>query len=228
MPTTTVLSAILAATLSLTCLSQAVAGGMTLGATRVIYPQGAKQVSLPLTNSDAKNIFLVQTWVATTDGQKSADFVVTPPLFVSQPKKENLLRIMYVGGMLPTDRETVYYLNSKSIPSVDKEKITGNTLQIATQSVIKVFIRPQNLPSLSTDAPGGLRCHYEGSNAVITNPSPYYVSLVQFFINNQRQPNNMVPPKGKLKVAASNGQGNITFQTVNDYGANTPTQICAR
>ncbi|SUH11200.1 fimbrial chaperone protein BcfB [Salmonella enterica subsp. enterica] len=52
---------------------------------------------------------------------------------------------MYVGPSLPTDRESVFYLNSKAIPSVDKNKLTGNSLQIATQSVIKLFIRPKNL-----------------------------------------------------------------------------------
>ncbi len=32
-------------------------GGIALGATRVIYPQGSKQTSLPIINSSASNVF---------------------------------------------------------------------------------------------------------------------------------------------------------------------------
>lgn len=101
-----------------------------LGATRVIYPQGSKQTSLPIINSSASNVFLIQSWVANADGSRSTDFIITPPLFVIQPKKENILRIMYVGPSLPTDRESVFYLNSKAIPSVDKNKLTGNSCKL--------------------------------------------------------------------------------------------------
>lgn len=64
------------------------AGGIALGATRVIYPQGSKQTSLPIINSSASNVFLIQSWVANADGSRSTDFIITPPLFVIQPKKE--------------------------------------------------------------------------------------------------------------------------------------------
>jgi P pilus assembly chaperone PapD len=47
------------------------AGGIALGSTRVIYPQGSKQVSLPIINSSATNIFLIQSWVANADGIRS-------------------------------------------------------------------------------------------------------------------------------------------------------------
>lgn len=78
------------------------AGGIALGSTRVIYPQGSKQVSLPVINSSDSNVFLIQSWISNADGSRTSDFIMTPPLFVIQPKKENLLRIMYVGPSLPT------------------------------------------------------------------------------------------------------------------------------
>lgn len=200
------------------------AGGIALGSTRVIYPQGSKQVSLPIINSSATNVFLIQSWVANADGIRSTDFILTPPLFVMQPKKENLLRIMYVGPTLPTDRESVFYLNSKAIPSVDKHKLASNTLQIATQSVIKLFIRPDNLPSSSIDAPAALRCHAEGSRLTITNSSPYYVSLVELYVGGKKLANTMAPPKGALTLNAPARR--VTFRAVNDFGATTPKQLC--
>lgn len=217
-----------AGVLGMSVAMSAHAGGVALGATRVIYPQGEKQVSLPVTNSSDSNTFLIQSWVASVDGTKSPDFILTPPLFVMHPKKENTLRIMYVGPDLPTDRESVFYLNSKAIPSVDKSKLQGNTLQIATQSVIKLFVRPKNLPSHSVDAPKTLRCSVSGGKLTMTNPSPYYVSTVQLYVGGRKLPNSMVPPKGNLTVSVpGGGSGKVTLQTVNDYGANTPTQTCA-
>lgn len=206
----------------------AYAGGVALGATRVIYPQGEKQVSLPITNSSESSSFLIQSWVANADDHKSSDFVLTPPLFVMHPKKENTMRIMYVGPELPTDRESVFYLNSKAIPSVDKSKLQGNTLQIATQTVIKLFIRPKKLPTPSIQAPKTLRCSVSAGKLTMTNPSPYYVSTVQLYVGGRKLPNSMVPPKGNLIVdVPGEGSGKVTLQTVNDFGANTATQTCS-
>lgn len=208
--------------LSMTNVAQA--GGIALGATRVIYPQGSKQVSLPVINSSATNVFLIQSWVANVDGIRSTDFILTPPLFVMQPKTENVLRIMYVGPTLPTDRESVFYLNSKAIPSVDKHKLASNTLQIATQSVIKLFIRPSDLPTSSVDAPAALRCHTEGRRLTITNSSPYYVSLVEIYAGGKKLANTMVAPKGALTLNAPTGS--VTYRAVNDFGATTPKFTC--
>lgn len=205
------------------------AGGVALGSTRIIYPQGNQQVSLPIANSDEKEVFLIQSWVANADGSKSNDFIVTPPLFVIQPKKENILRIIYTGaGNLPTDRETLYYLNTKAIPAVDKKNLNGNTLQIASQSVIKLFVRPKGLPTSSIDSPKTLRCQLNNGLLTVTNPSPYYITLVQLTIGNHKLKNLMVPPKGDNTVPVpANILGALTFQTINDYGANTSTQTCA-
>lgn len=71
---------------------------------------------------------------------KSSDFVVTPPLFVMKPQKENTLRIMYVGpNNLPADRESLYWVNVKAIPSAAKDTKGKNTLQIAVLSRIKLL-----------------------------------------------------------------------------------------
>lgn len=215
--------AITATLLNLAGISAAHAGGIALGATRVIYSENEKQISLPLNNTSENMSFLVQTWISRADGSKAANFIVTPPLFVLKPKKENKLRIIYTGPMLPQDRESVFYINSKAIPSVPKESLKGNTLQIATQSVIKLFMRPEGLPSRSVDAPATITCHVESGKTVINNPSPYYVTLVQLSIGGKKIANNMVAPKSSLTVA---GQGDVKFSTLNDFGANTPQQHC--
>lgn len=203
------------------------AEGIALGATRIIYPLGEKQTSINVVNTNKKETFLVQSWVSDPQGNKSTQFTVTPPLFVMKPEKANVLRIMYVGPKLPEDRESVFYFNNKAIPSLDKKKLQGNTLQIATQSVIKLFVRPAHLKMKSMDAPATLRCQRSGKSITITNPSPYFVSLVKFSVGGKALPNNMVPPMGNLQVTApDNAQGSISFQTMNDYGAVTPALTC--
>ncbi|EBL7063672.1 fimbria/pilus periplasmic chaperone [Salmonella enterica] len=201
-------------------------GGIALGATRVIYPQGSDQVSLPVNNTDSKSVFLIQSWVENSDSKKSSDFVVTPPLFVIKPQKENTLRIMYMGpNNLPTDRESLYWMNVKAIPSANKDIKDKNTLQIAVLSRIKLFVRPKDLPMKSVDAPAKLRFHQSGDSLTIKNPTPYYLTLVQLHAGLTTLPATMVPPMGQSTVKLPQGSsGGITFQTVNDFGANTPKQ----
>lgn len=209
------------------CFSQyACAGGVSLGGTRLIYPAGSSQVSLSVNNSDDDAVFLIQTWVEDEKGERSPDFAITPPLFVIQPQKENTLRVMYISPKTPpTDRESVYWLNVKAVPSSAENLRGKNVLQLAVLSRIKLFLRPKNLPMKSVAAPALLRFHRAGANLSIKNPSPYYVTLVQFAVGGKKLPNTMVPPMQSLSVPVpDNAQGEITFQTVSDYGANTAGQ----
>lgn len=204
-------------------------GGVSLGATRVIYPAGSKQVSLSVNNSSA-GTFLIQSWVEGSDGQKNA-FAVTPPLFVMAPKKENTLRLVYggdAGDALPADRETVFYLNVKAIPRTEKRRDTaGGELQIAIQSRIKVFYRPAGLAMSSDVAHRQVRCTVAGGALTLRNASPYYVSTINLTVGGAKLPNTMVPPKGQVTVPLSGaGTGSVAFQTVNDYGVYTPSQQC--
>lgn len=201
----------------------AVAGGVLLGATRVIYSQGDKQASLAVKNTDEKLRYLIQTWVEDKNGKKSSDFIITPPLFVSNAKSENTLRIVYVGGALPADRESVYYLNSKAIPEFDKDKLENkNVLKMAVLSRIKIFVRPKELALMSESAPEALKFHFDGSKLTIDNPTPYYVSLVEFYVGGKQQANTLVAPKGKTVVDIGKSiKRDITYKAVNDYGAIT-------
>ncbi len=90
--------------------------GVALGATRVIYPAGQKQVQLAVTNNDDNSTWLIQSWVENADGQRDGRFVITPPLFAMQGKKENTLRIIdATNNQLPQDRESLFWMNVKAI-----------------------------------------------------------------------------------------------------------------
>lgn len=213
--------------ISLCSISTAMAGGIALGSTRIIYPQNAQQISLPITSNDESKPYLIQSWVSAPDGKKSNDFIITPPIFVIQPNKENTLRIMHVGKKpLPTDRESLFYLTSKAIPSGKPEE-GKNILMIATESTIKMFVRPDHLPSASTDAPAMLHCKLSGASITVTNASPYYVTMVNMTAGSQALPNTMVAPKSDVQIPVTGGPGGtIKFKTLNDYGSRTDLQTC--
>lgn len=212
--------------LLVTSFSVQASGGIALGATRVIYPADAKQTSLSINNSDGKERYLVNSWIENNLGARDKSFIVTPPLFVSEPKSENTLRIIYAGPPLPSDRETIFWMNVKAIPSVDKDSLDGsNVLQLAILSRIKLFVRPKNLQMQPEEAFKQLRFSRSSGSLIIHNPSPYYVTVVNLKVGNEKLANTMVAPKSESKVSVPAGaNGAISFQNVNDYGAVTPAQ----
>lgn len=217
-----IVAAFLTAT-SLGMASQAEAG-VALGATRVVYPSDQKQVTLGISNNDNKSTYLIQSWIENAAGVKENRFVITPPLFVINGKKENTLRIIDgTNQSLPRDRETLFWVNVKAIPSMNKSQQTQNTLQLAIISRIKLFYRPTGLAIPPEDAPKKLRFHKNGSQLTLINPSPYYLTVTSLTAGTKTLSNTMVPPMDKVSVPLVPGAGeNITYQTINDYGALTP------
>lgn len=204
------------------------AGGVSIGRTRVIYSHGDAQTTMPVRNSSSIP-YLIQSWVTSADGGKTTDFVVIPPLAVIKPGDENTLRIIYTGdGNQPKDRESVYYINNKFIPSQKRNASTeGSTLQLVVQSVVKLFSRPKNLTIASNKAPEMLHCNLSAGNLTLTNLSPYYVTAIEININGELVPNTMIAPKSNVSVPVpGQARGNITLQTLDDYGTASPVRVC--
>lgn len=210
--------------LSLTIPTISLAGGIALGATRVIYPLEAKQVSLAINNTDEKNRFLIQSWVDDSSDKKTKDFIITPPLFVSKPKSENTIRIINAANNLPKDRESLFWLNSKAIPSVDRNDIENkNVLQIAVLARVKIFVRPEGLAMKSGEAYKMLKFNRVNNELNIDNPTPYHLTIINMKIGNNEIQSTMVSPfSNKIIKLPSGIVGKLSYQTINDYGANTP------
>ncbi|EPR9319831.1 fimbria/pilus periplasmic chaperone [Escherichia coli] len=206
------------------CHSTVANAAVALGATRVIYPANQKQVLLPVTNNDPASVYLIQSWIENAGDQKDTQFVITPPLFSMQGKKENTLRIINATNhQLPGDRESLFWVNVKAIPAMEKDQKNENTLQLAIISRIKMFYRPTNLAMAPEEAPAMLRFRRSGSKLTLINPTPYFITVTNMKAGNSNLPNTMVPPKGEVSVDIPHAAtGDISFQTINDYGALTP------
>ncbi|WP_234082572.1 fimbria/pilus periplasmic chaperone [Enterobacter quasiroggenkampii] len=196
------------------------AGGIVLGGTRLIYPMDAKQATLSVRNSSQETSYLVQSWAENGQGNKSTDFIITPPLYVSNPGDQNMLRVIFGGPSLPQDRETLYYFNAKAIPSVDKSKIEGkNTLMLAAVTRIKMFVRPSGLKVPVEKAPSMLTFKRSGNQVQISNPSPYHITMVQVALDGRKVADTMVAPFSTESLSASGSPRTLTYSTINDYGA---------
>lgn len=160
------------------CHSTVANAAVALGATRVIYPANQKQVLLPVTNNDPASVYLIQSWIENAGDQKDTQFVITPPLFSMQGKKENTLRIINATNhQLPGDRESLFWVNVKAIPAMEKDQKNENTLQLAIISRIKMFYRPTNLAMAPEEAPAMLRFRRSGSKLTLINPTPYFITV---------------------------------------------------
>ncbi|MNE20850.1 type 1 fimbriae chaperone FimC [Lelliottia amnigena] len=220
---------ILSIILMMVSLSVEASGGIALGATRVIYPADARQTSLAITNSNKQERYLINAWIENDRGQKEKTFAVTPPLFVSEPDSENTLRIIYAGPPLATDRESLFFMNVKAIPSVNKANLEGkNVLQLAILSRIKLFVRPKNLAMQPEEALSQLKFERTGNHLKVSNPSPYYITLVNLQLGGQKLENLMIAPKNAAQQVLPAGvSGTLSWQSVNDYGAITPARRVA-
>lgn len=70
-----------------------------------------------------------------------------------------------------------------------------------------------------------LRFKYEGKQLKVINPSPYYLTLTGIKVQGSKLPNMFVPPKSDITVSSPvTLAGEITYQTINDFGATTERQ----
>lgn len=197
-----------------------------LDTTRVIYHSSNEGEDIRVkNNSNIPN--LVQSWVDAGNGKTDVPFIVTPPLFRLDGGGENKISIMYVGEGLEKDQETLYWLNVKSIPSIDPNA-SKNKVIIAINHRIKMIYRPDGLPGESEDAIEKIQWTKTSSNVLqANNNSPYYVTLNQLTVNGKSIPialspdNSTISPHSSLTYSLVTKPGihtDIEWQAIGDLG----------
>lgn len=160
---------------------------VVIAGTRVIYNAGEPEATIKLSN-EGKFPSLVQSWIdngdaAAVPSTTNVPFTVTPPIARIDPAKGQTLRIVYTGEPLPTDKESVFWLNVLEVPPKPAaEEADANKLQLAFRSRIKLFYRPADLKGSVEEAPAKItwRLTRTGNQTSVEahNPTPYYVSLI--------------------------------------------------
>ena len=201
-----------------------VSAGVVISGTRVIYPSDAREVSVKLSNVGKKPV-LVQSWIDSGDSKAKPEtihvpFILTPPINRVESGKGQTLRISQTGEALPTDRESIFWLNVLEIPAKNAQLKNENQLQMAFRSRIKLFYRPVNLAGSAISAINKFKWSTDGKRITVTNPEPYYVSFVTLSVKGKKVDGEMIAPFSTHAFDLPGIKGDIiTGEFVNDYGA---------
>lgn len=194
--------------------------GVIIGGTRIIYNGEKKEASISVKNPD-KSSYLIQSWSDTGEQSKDkAPFIVTPPLFRLGAGQENTLRIIRSGGALAEDRESLYWMNIKSIPATEKVE-NANTLQIAVKTRIKLIYRPQALTQQPEDVTNKLTWQRSGDTLTVNNPTAYYMnfSTVKVGASTVKDATYVAPMSSASFTLPTNASGNVIWNLINDFGS---------
>lgn len=207
--------------------------GVVIDATRVVYPAARREVSVHLRNP-GETPALVQSWIDVGDpgarpGEAKSPFVLTPPLFRVEPAKGQTLRLIYSGDALPTDRESLFWLNVLDIPPRSPaDPATPNRLEMAFRHRMKIFFRPESLPGRAADAARAVIWSIvrSGDQTALEarNPTPYHVSFAGVEVASVTAQTDMVPPFSARRFALPAGvrpagPATVRYNFVDDFGA---------
>lgn len=216
----------------MTLFASMASAGITLDGTRVVFAAPAKETSVVVRNQGSNDI-MVQSWVEPDTNGPVTDvpFAITPPLVRLGGNKQQVLRILYQGQGLPTDKESVFWLAVQEIPQKAKDE---NTLQIAIRQRVKLFYRPANLPDTAANAAKSLQWKLVEQNGKtmlsVSNPSAYHVSFSGSTVTLRNGKDTgtataeMLAPGATRTVAIKGSTGmragttTVEFDSINDYG----------
>ncbi|MGU3780293.1 fimbrial biogenesis chaperone [Burkholderia metallica] len=213
---------------------------VVISGTRVIFPGNDREVTLKLTN-EGSTPALVQAWIDKGEQQASPDsidvpFTLTPAMFRMEAQKGQTLRIIRTDEALPTDKESLFWLNVLEIPPKAANSADRNQLQVAFRSRIKIMFRPQDLPGTAHAAPAQVRWQVvrsEGGKYALkaTNPTPYVVNIgsVQLEVGTRKYDAGAgyVLPGGTQEFPVATldtppeAGARVRFNSINDWGAST-------
>lgn len=198
--------------------------------TRVIYPAGDKEISVKV-NNKGKGPVLIQSWIDNGDVNATPDtirvpFIINPPMNRVDAAKGQTLRISYTGtSSLPSDRESIFWLNVLEIPPSNMKEADINKMQVAFRSRIKLFYRPAALKEDSTKAAESIKWETNRGQLTAVNNSPYHITLLGVRAENSKieGSGDMVAPFGRLAIKNKSGSfahgQKISWQYINDWGA---------
>lgn len=193
--------------------------------TRVIFEESAASVSVTVSNKNLQLPFVVQSWIEDANGKKiTTPFMVLPPLQRIEPNESSVLRIVKLPALsLPKDRESVFYLNIREIPPKSE---AVNAMQIALQSKIKLFYRPDAVKrERGEDLALGLKLSIDpvGKQLLVDNPTPFHITVVGLLAGPQKtkmpvETVMIAPLSGARIPLSSTAFSELRVSNMNDFG----------
>ncbi len=196
---------------------------------RIIFQGKSVEKSLLLVNKSDYPV-MVQSWVDDGDLQSTPDkaispFVVIPPVFKMQPNEFATLRIIYSGSALPSDKESLYWLNIYEVPPVaanKEDEAAKVTLALRTQ--IKVLYRPSSIPQRTEKSGQLIQFTREADNLIVKNPTGYYQTVTTLTVCGQMYSQaGMLEPLSSIIIPAPltkacENNSKIQYTLIDDSG----------
>lgn len=207
--------------------------GVILTGTRTIYPEGAKDKTLQLTNHESQS-YIVQVQIDNGTPEGFAPFIVTPPVFRMEPHSGQSVRLTYSGEPLPGDRESVFYFSFSQLPSLKSATAQQNKLIFAITNRVKIFYRPAALSGHPEKTSEFISLRMEGKQIRIVNQSEYHASVRRAtLVRNGKEirlaEGVMISPKSSMVFTPPSeitdiSTGILRLILVNDYGVDIVTE----
>jgi len=205
---------------------------VTLAGTRLVFDGQYHEATIDVSNPDRVPV-LIQAWVEEPGaGRVDLPFVLTPALVQIPPQGRQVLRLLYQGLGMPTDRESLLHLYVLEVP---RRSEAPQQLNIAVRQRINVFYRPSGLDGYHADAPQRLlwqRDIQQHGAFTVRNPTPFHASLLKIRFNGiEISEDLMLEPfsghslRWPAPPAQTPAQGALTFTALTDYGGQR--EFCA-
>lgn len=201
------------------------------GATRVIYTPSSKGADLPVWNPNDYPM-LVQTVVLNEDKKGKAPYIATPPLFRLEGHQQSRIRVVRLGNVIDSDRESLRWLCLTGIPpesgdawamagnNVEKQKAVTLDVKVKMTRCIKLFERPDSLKGNSLDRGGELVWRVQGERLRVDNPTPFNMSFASLHVGGREIiVSDYIPPFSSREFRYQKGGGNtVRWTLISDLG----------
>jgi len=233
---------------------------VTLDRTRLILTEKEREATVQITNEETSWPVMLQVWVAdeASDGNldinmRPTPFLATPPQLRLESKKSQAIRVFLTqpANVLPSDRESVYWLNVLEVPARPSDPEAAaimddpNYIQVGFVVSLKLFYRPQRLIDYNFGDSDRLRFALQRDEAgqswlLIRNPAPLHQSLASLALTTgsggpvefDSQTLPMIAPFNQTRIAlpavsgasanpAAPSAPKVTFSLINDNGNRT-------
>ena len=230
---------------SLTIAAEAAWADMAIERTRVIYPEGRRDVQVNLSNTAVDRATFVQLWI--DDGTDNSDiesmsvpFLLSPPTARVAPNGRQAVRLAFTGEPQKPDQESLFYFNMLELPPRYTGPDDESRLTFARRTRIKVFFRPKGLKDDPLQAMQQLQCSLPKTRSdralECYNPSAFHLSFFGFSLGNAGEKvrvndvGGMLRPQERARFALKDYDTvpqpltMLAVDFVNDFGAVTTVE----
>ncbi|WP_417879772.1 molecular chaperone [Vibrio sp.] len=218
------IKSIIIATFIMAYFQQAYAA-INLDRTRVIYDGEQKSITLTIANQNEQLPYLAQVWIENDKEQKimTGPIIATPPVQRVEAGAKSMIQLTKTREIMnfPHDRESLFYFNLREIPP---RSGNANALQIALQTKIKLFYRPESIKAKPNAIWQDQMVMYKVEGGYkIENPTPYYITIIGIGKDEKSSKSDpfnavMITPKSSVEVDSVENYKTVYLTYINDYG----------